>query len=137
MVATPIPMMAPVTSSGPGPSGRNPTISRPMLTTITAMSMEPIVTITLYLMACPGIVKPSIAMKCMTQMPVVPIESPPSSSQRAFARPVSAVARDVHCRPRKQPRHDIRYARTGVSRPSEKLWTVTMVWFFSLLRCQR
>jgi hypothetical protein len=38
-------------------------------------------------MVSPGIVNPSMAMKCMTQMPVMPIDTPASRSQRARARP--------------------------------------------------
>ncbi len=72
---------------------------------------------TLYRMILPGIVKPSMAMKCMTQIPVTPIEIAPTRSQRTRAAPVQARDRAVHRRPRNEPRNDIRYARTGVSAP--------------------
>jgi hypothetical protein len=47
-------------------------------------------------------------MKCMTQMPVIPIDTAASSSHRALAPPCIALALAVHCRPRKQPRQEIR-----------------------------
>ena len=47
-------------------------------------------------------------MKCMTQMPVAPIDTAASSSHRARAPPSIARARAVHCSPRKQPRQEIR-----------------------------
>ncbi len=58
-------------------------------------------------MTSPGIVNPSMAMKCMTQIPVVPIDTAASTSQRARAAPVWARAREVHLSPRKAPRTDI------------------------------
>jgi hypothetical protein len=72
-------------------------------------------------MVSPGIVNPSMAMKCIVQIPVVPIDTPASSSQRVRDRPWWARARVAQRRPRKAPRHDIRNPRPGVSKPYEKL----------------
>jgi hypothetical protein len=68
-------------------------------------------------MVSPGMVKPSMAMKCITQMPVIPIEPAPSSSQRTLEPPELTCDRLVERRPRNEPTTDIRYARPGVSRP--------------------
>ena len=108
MPATPIPMIVPPSSSGRGPSAPKPTMSSPTATTMTATSMLRIVTGTLYWIICSSMVNPSIAMKCMTQMPVTPIDTAASSSHLARDAPSMARARLVHCRPRKQPRHDTR-----------------------------
>jgi hypothetical protein len=62
-------------------------------------------------------VNPSMAMKCITQIPVVAIASAAAISQRARAAPWNARARVVHRSPAKQPTHDIAYARTGFSAP--------------------
>ncbi len=48
-------------------------------------------------------VNPSMAMKCMTQIPVVAMASAPAISQRARVAPWAARARVVHRNPRKQP----------------------------------
>jgi len=68
-------------------------------------------------MAWPGMVNPSMATKCMTQMPVVAMASAARTSQRARAAPSDARARVVHRSPAKQPTHDTTYARTGFSAP--------------------
>jgi hypothetical protein len=59
-------------------------------------------------MVSPGIVNPSMAMKCIAQIPVIPIDTPASSSQRARGHPRWALARAVHRRPRNAPMQDIR-----------------------------
>ena len=82
-------------------------MSRPTLTTTTAITMLKIVTGTLYPMAWPGMVNPSMAMKCMPQIPGTPRDTAASSSQRTRARPCTSRARVVHRRPRKQPRQDM------------------------------
>ena len=38
-------------------------------------------------MVSPGMANPSMAMKCITQMPSAPIPTAPSASQRALAAP--------------------------------------------------
>jgi hypothetical protein len=38
-------------------------------------------------MVSPGIVNPSMAMKCIAQIPVIPIDTPANSSQRTRAHP--------------------------------------------------
>jgi hypothetical protein len=38
-------------------------------------------------MVSPGIVNPSMAMKCITQIPVIPIDTPANNSQRTRAHP--------------------------------------------------
>src|SRR6266699_2958398 len=77
-------------------------------------------------MVSPGIVNPSIAMKCITQIPVMPIEMPATISHLARAGPVLTRDLLVQRKPRNEPRNDIRYARAGVSKPYEKLWIVSM-----------
>ena len=62
-------------------------MNRPMATTTTATSRLARVTGTLYMICCPGMVKPSMAMKCMVQMPVAPMATDASSSQMARVRP--------------------------------------------------
>ena len=59
-------------------------------------------------MGSPGMLNPSMAMKCITQIPVVAMASAPRISQRALAAPWYARARVVHRSPRKQPTHDTR-----------------------------
>ena len=49
--------------------------------------MDAIVTGTLYEICCPGMVNPSIAMKCIAQMPVAPMAVAAMASHRARARP--------------------------------------------------
>jgi hypothetical protein len=56
----------------------------------------------------PGMVKPSMAMKCITQIPSVPIDTPANSSQRTRGHPVQALARVLQRRPRNAPMQDIR-----------------------------
>ena len=63
---------------------------------------------TLYRIGWPGMVKPSIAMKCIAQMPVAPRETEASSSHRARWAPAWARARVTQRRPMKAPRQDIR-----------------------------
>jgi len=38
-------------------------------------------------MISPGIVNPSMAMKCIAQIPVIPMDTPANSSQRTRAHP--------------------------------------------------
>jgi hypothetical protein len=49
--------------------------------------MDKMVIGTLYRMAWPGMVNPSMAMKCMTQIPVEPIATAAMASHRARAAP--------------------------------------------------
>lgn len=107
MHATPIPMIRPPVSRGTSPSPPNPTMSRPTATTTTEISMLRIVTGTLYRMVSPGMLYPSMATKCMVQIPATPMDRAASSSQRTREAPRTARARVVHRRPRKQPRHDM------------------------------
>ena len=46
-------------------------------------------------------------MKCITQLPVVPIDAPPSSSHLARAIPWKGRARVVQRNPRNAPMQDI------------------------------
>ena len=117
MVATPHPMIAPPTSSGQVRARLKPTMNTPIPTTITASSMEKMVTGTLYRMVWPGMVNPSMATKCITQMPVVAMARAATVSQRARAAPCTARARVVQRSPAKQPTHDTTYARSGFSAP--------------------
>ena len=47
-------------------------------------------------------------MKCITQIPVIPIETAPTMSQRTREEPVLTCDRAVHLNPMKEPRKDIR-----------------------------
>ncbi len=62
-------------------------MNRPTPTTATASSMDAMVSGTLYLIGSPGTVKPSIAMKCMDQIPTAPMDTAARISQRARAAP--------------------------------------------------
>jgi hypothetical protein len=62
-----------------------------------------------------------MAMKCITQIPVHPIEKAATRSQRILAGPLLARDLLVQRRPRKEPRNDIAYASPGVTKPYEKL----------------
>ena len=53
-------------------------------------------------------VNPSMAMKCIVQIPVVPMARAARASQRARPAPAKARARVVHRSPAKQPTHDTR-----------------------------
>jgi hypothetical protein len=53
-------------------------------------------------------VNPSMAMKCIVQIPVVPMARAAMASQRARLVPEFARARVVHRSPAKQPTHDTR-----------------------------
>ncbi len=68
-------------------------------------------------MVWPGMVNPSMATKCMTQIPVVAIDTVASSSHRTRGAPCEARARVVQRSPRKQPRVDITKPSTGVTGP--------------------
>jgi hypothetical protein len=69
MLATPSPTMTPPATRGTVPWFRlKPTMNSPIATTATETSMLRIVSGTLYRMVWPGIVKPSMAMKCIAQM---------------------------------------------------------------------
>ena len=60
-----------------------PTMNRPIATTTTETAKLAMVSGTLYRMVWPEIVKPSIAMKCIAQMPVAPRDTAASTSHRA------------------------------------------------------
>jgi len=62
-------------------------MNSPAPTTSTAISMLSTVTGTLYLITSPGMVYPSIAMKCMAQMPETPIDTAARVSHRPRAAP--------------------------------------------------
>ncbi len=47
-------------------------------------------------------------MKCITQMPVIPIEPAPTNSHRSLALPVLTCDRLVQRSPRNEPTTDIR-----------------------------
>ena len=65
-----------------------PTVNSPAPTTATASSIDPAVSGTLYRIGSPGTLKPSIAMKCMAQIPMAPMATAARQSQRARAVPV-------------------------------------------------
>jgi hypothetical protein len=56
MAATPMPTITPPVSSGRRLPSPKPTMSRPTPTTAIAISMDAIVSGTLYVICCPGIV---------------------------------------------------------------------------------
>jgi hypothetical protein len=87
MAATPTPMITPPASSLGHPPSPKPTMNRPMPTTATASSIDPMVIGTLYRIGSPGTEKPSIAMKCMAQIPTAPMDTAARTSQRARAAP--------------------------------------------------
>src|SRR5215472_15363501 len=76
-------------------------------------------------MLWPGMANPSIAMKCMTQIPQAPIETAAKISQRALAGPSWARALVTQRSPRNAPRQDMTYASAGLNTPLAKLCTVT------------
>jgi hypothetical protein len=47
-------------------------------------------------------------MKCMTQMPVIPMATPATSSQPIRELPALALARVAQRRPRNEPTNDMR-----------------------------
>ena len=107
MAATPAPMITPPVTRRGQPPLPKPTMNSPAPTTATASSMDPMVSSTPYRIGSPGIEKPSIAMKCMDQIPTAPMDTAASVSQRARAAPWYARARITQRSPRKEPRHDI------------------------------
>jgi len=80
-------MTTPPATSRDHPPLPKPTMNRPAPTTATASSMDAMVVTTLYLIGSPGMVKPSMAMKCMAQIPTAPMATAARTSQRARARP--------------------------------------------------
>ena len=92
MAATPTPMITPPPASRAHRSlpltSSKPTMNRPVPTTATASSIDPTVCGTLYRIGSPGTLKPSIAMKCMAQIPTAPMATAARPSQRARAIPV-------------------------------------------------
>src|SRR5260370_18260052 len=115
MMATPQPVTKPPSSSLPCMPA--PTRNSPIPTTTTATNALNNVSGRLYKIVTPGTVNPSIAMKCITQIPVAPIDTAPSSSQLIRDEPVDALARAVLRRPRNAPVQDIVYANAGASGP--------------------
>jgi len=109
--------MTPPASSGLQPPSPKPTMNRPMPTTAIAINIDPMVIGMLYRICCPGIVKPSMAMKCIVQIPVAPTHTAARHSQRDRSRPVYARALVTQRSPRKAPRQDTAYARAGFNRP--------------------
>jgi hypothetical protein len=96
-------------------------MNTPAPTVRTASAMLPNVRTGSYRTGLPGTSKPSIAMKCMSQMPAPPIAIAASTSQRVRRPGVWARrARAVHSRPSVEPRKAMRYAATGVNKPYVK-----------------
>src|ERR1700748_224859 len=91
MLATPSPIIVPPSSSGQLPARPNPTMNTPIPTTTTAITMEKMVTGTLYLMGSPETANPSMAMKCITQIPGGPLargaRARPAGPGRALVGP--------------------------------------------------
>ena len=93
----------------------------PRPTVITAMKKLPTVVGTSKRSGLPVTVKPTIAMKCMTQMPVPPIAHAARTSSQARRRPsVATRARAVLTRPSREPRNDMANAKIGVIAPYVK-----------------
>ncbi len=67
-------------------------------------------------MSVPRTLKPSMATKCMVQMPV-PIAEAAVTSQLRRERPVAPSARTVQRSPRAAPMQAITYDSAGVSQP--------------------
>ncbi|GHH76417.1 hypothetical protein GCM10017772_35030 [Promicromonospora soli] len=61
----------------------------------------------LYRMVTPEAEKPSMATKCITQIPVPPRAMAPNTSHAARVPPEAARARDVHASPVAAPVHEI------------------------------
>ncbi|GII90232.1 hypothetical protein Ssi02_04630 [Sinosporangium siamense] len=61
-----------------------------------------------------------MAMKCMTQMPVPPMEIAAPANQRYLDVPSAPRARVVSSNPSMDPLADMTYASSGVRRPYEK-----------------
>lgn len=91
-----------------------------MPTTTTARIAEAAVSGTSYRITEPCTEKPSMAMKCIVQMPVPPIANAAPTSQNLVSRPRVSRAREVSRRPSIDPTLDMMYASTGVNSPKEK-----------------
>src|ERR1700683_1050407 len=126
MAATPKPVTVPAPSSDQVVTLPKPTNSSPQVTNTTDRSMLLRVISTLNWIVCPGMENPSIAMKCITQMPVMPSETAAAASRPSRVRPVLTLARVVQRRARNDPIKDIIKASAGVTSPTEKLWTVSI-----------
>src|SRR5262245_2010389 len=117
MLATPSPVISPPRHSAPACAPAYATTKSPTPTTTTATSALKSVSPTSYLIVVPGKLNPSMAIKCMTQTPVPPIDSAASINQALRDDPEEPCARAVHSRPSADPMHDITYASAGVSTP--------------------
>lgn len=117
MEATPSPVSRPPPSSARIRPPPYETRNRPVPTTTMATSAEATVSQTSYLIWVPSTSKPIMAMKCMTQMPVPPMEMAAPSSQRTRAPPREACACAVSRSPSIEPMQDMTYASNGVISP--------------------
>jgi hypothetical protein len=107
MLATPNPVTAPPINKVDCRDPPKPTVNNPAPTTTTAVSALTKVNGTSYRIVARGMLNPSIAMKCMTQIPVPPIDSAPRTSQEPREAPVAARALAVKSRPSSEPTHDM------------------------------
>src|SRR4051812_48802132 len=100
---------------------RTPNTSNPQNTADTDSSAERAVRTMSYRTGSPGVEKPSIAMKCMTQMPTPPIDTAASASQVSRVRALSVVrACSVQASPSAQPTTEVKYASTTSQWPIAK-----------------
>lgn len=89
------------------PRRPNPAMKSPTPTTTMARTALAAVVGTSYLIRVPATVKPSIAMKCMDQIPVPPMAQAASNSHHDRWPPVRAErARAVQINPSREPRID-------------------------------
>ncbi|MQY31650.1 hypothetical protein NRB56_72590 [Nocardia sp. RB56] len=105
MAATPRPVTAPPAGSAQGRYFHRVTIVSPHQTTTIAMTALASVSGTLYRICAASIENPSMATKCMTQMPVPPMETAAAISQPWGC--ATERARRAHCRPSNEPMTDM------------------------------
>jgi hypothetical protein len=117
MAATPTPVNVPPVTIFQTAGRPMPTVYRPRLTITTATPKLAAVTPTSYRTTDSGTSKPSIAMKCMSQMPVPPIATAAIVNQRTLLAPVDERDRSVSVSPSRLPRNDSAYASTGLIQP--------------------
>ncbi|GAA3058172.1 hypothetical protein GCM10010484_58500 [Actinokineospora globicatena] len=68
-----------------------------------------------------------MATKCITQIPVPPMDTAASASHARLDHPPCALARCMLINPSAQPRQEMRYDNAGVTAPAEKWCTWSMV----------
>ncbi|GLW89436.1 hypothetical protein Aglo03_02520 [Actinokineospora globicatena] len=68
-----------------------------------------------------------MATKCITQIPVPPMDTAAKASHARLDHPPCALARCMLINPSAQPRQEMRYDNAGVTAPAEKWCTWSMV----------